>query len=318
MIFSFLSVSKYVTIREIICVPSASDTRRALTNVHSQLSANSDTAGFREYMKIQWRISIMRLEMDNGEQKKKRTADPADAFIPPKDERRTIGTEFKKMKEMGFKDGSRYFWDYYHWPVIVTVIVILCSISLITTVIKNKRPYVIEVMMYNNYVSEDADTDAFCEEFADHMGENLTDSQMLFSASDYFDPETSSEEMMATLMKFSAMIAASELDLIGGDRKFIDYYSFGTEDDVYFYDLKEVLPADMYQQLEDDGLLYYSEYRDENGNTTGKYASAVDMSKSRLTDEGGLLITPCYLGIACNTSRLDTAIEFLRWALYID
>ena len=238
----------------------------------------------------------MRLEMDNGEQKKKRTADPADAFIPPKDERRTIGTEFKKMKEMGFKDGSRYFWDYYHWPVIVTVIVILCAISLITTVIKNKRPYVIEVMMYNNYVSEDADTDAFCEEFADHMGENLTDSQMLFSASDYFDPETSSEEMMATLMKFSAMIAASELDLIGGDRKFIDYY----------------------QQLEDDGLLYYSEYRDENGNTTGKYASAVDMSKSRLIDEGGLLITPCYLGIACNTSRLDTAIEFLRWALYMD
>lgn len=257
----------------------------------------------------------MRIELNQPDQEKKKTV--SDSFSPVKDEKRTIKTEWKKMKEMGFKDGWNYFLDYYRNPLIVILIVIVCVISLTVTIIRNKRPYVIEVNLYNNYVSEDADTDAFCESFAEHMGVNLDDYQMMFSASDYFNPEEASEEMTATLYKFAAMVAAGELDIIGGDRTFLDHYSTGTEEEVYFYDLKTILPDDLYQKFEEEDRLYYSNYLDEEGNVTGKYASAIEVSDTRLTDEAGLMITPCYIGIVCNSDRVDTAIEFIRWIFYL-
>lgn len=257
----------------------------------------------------------MRIELDQPDQEK---TSSSDSFIPPKDEKRTIKTEFAKMKDMGFKEGWKYFWDYYRNPVLVTIIIIICAVSIVTTVIRNKRPYVIEVNLYNNYISEETDTNAFCQAFAEHMGQNLTDSQMLFTAGDYFDPNTSSEEMMATVYKFAAMIAASELDIIGGDRTFVDYYAQGQPDEVYFYDLKEILPEEVYTYFEEEGRLYYSNYLDEEGNVTGTYASAVEVSGTRLTEEAGLLITPCYIGVASNSKRLDTAVEFIRWIFYLD
>lgn len=260
------------------------------------------------------RLFTMRIELDQPDQKK---TSSSDSFIPPKDEKRTIKTEFVKIREMGFKEGWKYFWEYYRNPVLVAIIVIVCVVSIITTVIQNKRPYVIEVSIYNNYISEEADTNAFCEAFAEHVGENLTDSQMLFTAGDYFDPNTGSEETMATLYKFAAMIAASELDIIGGDRTFVDYYAQGQKDEVYFSDLEEVLPQELYAYLEEEGRFYYSNYLDEEGNVIGKYASAIEVSNTRLTDEAGLLITPCYVGIACNTKRPDTAVEFIRWIFYL-
>ena len=263
-----------------------------------------------------WRINTMRIELETPDQKKKTSS--SDSFIPPKDEKRTFKTEFAKMKEMGFKEGFKYFWYYYRNTLLVIVLCIICAVSLVTTIIRNKRPYVIEVQLYNNYVNPDVNTDDFCLSFAEHMGKNLDDYQMLFTASDMFDPETMSEEMQATFYKFAAMIAASELDIIGGDRTFVDYYAQGMTDEVYFYDMKTILPEDLYTYFEENDMFYYSNYLDENGAVIGKYASAIDASESRLTDEAGLLITPVYVGVACNTGRLEESIEFIRWIFYLD
>lgn len=259
----------------------------------------------------------MRIELDQPDQKKKKTV--SDNFTPVKDERRTFKSEWNKMKAMGFHDGWSYFWDYYRNTVLLIILAIVIVTSLTITVIRNKRPFVIEINLYNNIIAEDTDTDAFCEAFAEHMGVNLKDYQMMYSASDYFNPEQGSEEMQATVMKFAAMIASSELDIIGGDRTFIDYYSCGEEDSVYFYDLKEVLPDDLYRKFESENRIYFSKYTDEDGIVLGEYPSAIDVSNTRLTetDGGGLMVTPCYVGIACNSTRVDAAVEFLRWIFYM-
>ncbi len=256
----------------------------------------------------------MRIELEQPE--KKKTA--SDSFIPPKDEKRTIRSEFQKIKELGLKDGWRYFLDYYRNPLLVTLAIIAIAISLGYSIIQNKRPHIIEVYLCNNYVEDTASLDTFCQSFADHMGMNLDDYQMMLSVSDHFDPSSPSEEMTAAFYKLAAMISASELDIIGGDRIFLDYYSFGEEDEVFFSDLSEILPDDLFAKLESEGRLYYSKYLDETGKSIGEYVSAVDVSGSRLFEEADLWITPCYVGITSNTTRLETAIEFLRWIFYME
>ena len=44
-----------------------------------------------------------------------------------------------------------------------------------------------------------------------------------------------------------------------------------------------------------------------------QYAAAIDVSDTRIVNKNCLLGTPCYLGIAVNTSRLQTSIDFLEW-----
>ncbi len=256
----------------------------------------------------------MKIELEQPE--KKPTA--SDSFIPPKDEKRTLKSEIQKMKELGWKDGWNYFLDYYRNPTLVTIAIIAIVISLSYSIIQNKRPYVIQVYLCNNYVEDTETLDTFCESFAEHMGMNLKDYQMMFNVSDHFDPTEASEEMTAAFYKLAAMISSAELDIIGGDRVFVDYYSFGEEDEVFFSNLSEVLPKDLFAKLETENRLYYSKYLDENGKAIGEYVSAIDISGTRVFDEADLWLTPCYVGITSNTQRQETAIEFLRWIFYME
>lgn len=255
----------------------------------------------------------MRIELEQPDKK----PTPSYSFMPPKDEKRTIKSEFQKMKELGWKDGWRYFLDYYRNPLLVTLAIIVLAVSLAHSIIQNKRPYILQVYMCNNLVEDASTLDTVCESFAAHLDRNLKDEQMMLTVSDQFDPSNPSEDMTALFYKLAAMIASSELDIIGGDRLFIDYYSYGEESEVFFRDLEQVLPEDLFAKLEEEDRLYYSKYLDDDGNFVRDYVSAINISDTRLFDEGKLLISPCYVGIPANTQRLDTAIEFLNWIFYM-
>ena len=258
----------------------------------------------------------MRIELEQPEDQKKKTE--SDSFMPPKDERRTFKTEIAKMKEMGFQAGWNYFWDYYKYWVIGIVAGIIFIASMAHSVIQNRRPVVIEIQLFNNAAESDETVSAFNEAFAAHMGTDLKKSQMTFSYSDLFDPDNPSEQMQASFYKFAAMTAAQELDIIGGNRAFVDYYGYTTEDNSYFADLKELLPEDLFSQLEAAGKLYYCKRLDENGAAIREYAAGINIDGSRLVNDAKLLVVPSYIGIIQNTQRLDTAIEFIRWIFYLD
>lgn len=256
----------------------------------------------------------MRIELEQPEKKKT----PSDSFMPPKDEKRTLKSEIEKFKELGWKDGWRYFVDYYRTPLLVTLAILALAISLTHSIIQNKRPHILQIYMCNNLVDDPATLDSFCESFAAHLGRNLKDEQMMLTVSDQFDPSSPSEDTTAIFYKLAAMISSTELDIIGGDRVFIDYYSYGEENEVFFSDLEQILPEDLFAKLEAEGRLYYSKYTDDDGNFVRDYASSIDITGTRLIDEAKLWITPCYVGIPANTQRLDTAIEFLRWIFYME
>ena len=98
----------------------------------------------------------MRIEADDPSKKQPKKEE----FNPVKSEKRSFKSEIAKMKSMGFKDGWEYFWSYYKVPVFVIIGVIAIVISITMSVIRNSRPFIVQVHVYNNYLSDNADVDS--------------------------------------------------------------------------------------------------------------------------------------------------------------
>ena len=104
----------------------------------------------------------MRIEADDPSKKQPKKEE----FNPVKSEKHSFKSEIAKMKSMGFKDGWEYFWSYYKVPVFVIIGVIAIVISITMSVIRNSRPFIVQVHVYNNYLSDNADVDSLEKEFA--------------------------------------------------------------------------------------------------------------------------------------------------------
>ncbi len=251
----------------------------------------------------------MRLEADD----KSKAQAKKEEFTPVKNEKRSIKSEIAKMKAMGFKDGWEYFWSYYKVPVFIIIIVVAMVVSITVSVVRNSRPFIVQVHVYNNYLTDDADVTSLEEEFADYVGMNLNDYQINFDLTEYLDLNGTDESSYTSMMKVMAMVAAHDLDVIGGNTAFVNYYGVGEEDNTLFADLEEVLPTAFFQYLKEQDRILYLNRTDENGTVLGQYAAAIEVSDTRIVNKNYLQVTPCYLGVACNTSRLDNSIAFLEW-----
>ena len=251
----------------------------------------------------------MRIEADDPSKKQPKKEE----FTPVKNEKQSIKSEIAKMKSMGFKDGWEYFWSYYKVPVFIIIGVIAIVVSITTSVIKNSRPFIVQVLVYNNYMTDDADVSSLEQEFADYEGLNLKDYQINFNLTEYLDLKGSDENSYTGMMKVMAMAAAHDLDVLGGNTEFVTYYGVGEEDTTLFADLEETLPPAFFQYLKEQDRLLYLNRTDEDGNVIGQYAAAIEVSDTRIVNKNYLQITPCYLGIACNTSRQESSIDFLEW-----
>ena len=254
----------------------------------------------------------MRIELEDPS-KKKEQEEAAAIFSPPKDEKRTVKSEIAKMKSLGFSAGWHYFWEYYHVPVIVIICVIAFGISITVSVIRNSRPYVITVSVFNNVLAEDADVDALQEEFAGSVGMNLKDYQIGFNLSEYYEPSAVDEASYTTLMKLTAQVSASDIDVLGGNASFMNYFGISEESNLILTDLEQILPAQFLQYLKEQDRLLTMNYLDEDGRVAGTYVAGVEISNTRLVNAQTLQISPCYLGIVTTSKRADTAVSFLKW-----
>lgn len=251
----------------------------------------------------------MRIEAEDLKKKDPRE----ESFRPVKQERGSLKSEIAKMRSLGLKGGWEYFWSYYRVPVVIIVVVLVMAISIAHSVIRNSRPFVIQVHVYNNVLNEDADVAALEEAFTEYEGKNLTDYQISFNFSEYLDFNATDENSYSSMMKVMAMAAAQDLDVFGGNTAFMNHYGNGEEDSVMFADLEEILPTQFFQYLKEQDRILYLKHTDEEGHVLGQYAAGIEVSKTRIVNENCLLVTPCYLGIACNTSRLEASIDFLEW-----
>lgn len=212
----------------------------------------------------------------------------------------------------GFKKKAQYIWDYYHKPFIVLVIIAAMVISAGVSIYNNlKYETVFYCSLINNVVT-DEDTDLLETDFAAYYDLDTSCEKVVFDSTlriNYSPEDLDTEASYVSYQKFSAMISARIIDCTISDNSVTSVWAEGGT----FYNLEELLPADVLSQISDH-LVYYTMYEDEN-DTTGTYAPyAVDLSGTKWAKNSSIYLKQPLFSIVINAKYPDAAVAFIKYA----
>ncbi|MCL2254536.1 MAG: hypothetical protein FWC09_08845 [Lachnospiraceae bacterium] len=146
------------------------------------------------------------------------------------------------LKGMPFKKKFAYFWEYYRYHVIVTVISLFVIISAVNSMV-NRKDYSLYAMMINSYMYM---SDEIAEEF-NIFADIDTNYYTYIDTDTTVDLDSFSQYEMATSQKIAAVVMAGDLDLIVSDgRVFLSY-----AENSFFGDLREILSEAELKKYED-------------------------------------------------------------------
>ncbi len=214
-----------------------------------------------------------------------------------------IREQNRKMKGKPFKEKFAYFWEYYRNMTIVIILVLIFGGNLIYSV-ATATDNALGVIMINSYTSMDPykymdDYNLFAEintkKFHTNLDVNFT-----------VDPDSFDEFSIANIQKLSAMVAASQIDvLFGAENSILGYAQTG-----FFLDVREVLPEKIYQKYE-DGMIWYDIPDDE---VDGEVPVALKVNDTALMQESGAYYgQDAYLAFIANSVNPENAVKFLEY-----
>lgn len=255
--------------------------------------------------------------------------------MPVSDE---IRQEHKKVKNMTPKEKLSYFWDYYKYHTIGTIVAVFLIFTLVHDIVTSKE-YAFCAVYFNSVQA--FDTNEYGVKFAEYAGIDLEEYDILLDNTMYYSLTDLSETSMATAQKFAAMVQSREVDVVLSDEDIFANYAKNE----MFYDLREVLPQDLMEQYEDN--LFYIDWAEVEARDKAmdEYWSSEDDSAyyeelERTFSAGhrdpsvmenpipiGIYVgdapqmteTQCYpgtdpvFGIVRNTEKLETALMYLRF-----
>lgn len=230
-----------------------------------------------------------------------------------KEGRSSFKKEVEKIKTMNKKDIPWYIWEYYKFPIIAIVMTIVIVGMLIQGWVENSKPNLISGAYINAPTSLGSDEDYISRTFFDYLDKDPKKNNMSIRTNLNLstDPNTIDQMSMATTQIISAQIVSKDLDFISGSADVIDYY---TQTPAIFFNLKEILPDDLYQSLEEN--FYYAQddkgnfLTDENGD---QVPVALDITDSHIVEGMGFLTDKLYIGFVINSQRLDNIVEYVHY-----
>lgn len=222
-------------------------------------------------------------------------------------------TEGAKLKKMTFGEKVKYIWEYYKIHIIIVALIAFLVISIGQVVYRNiKYESVFHCAMVNSLLSI-KEEEYIIDDFGKYIGIDKEHETLTFDSGYIFmwDNSSNSDTNLTSRMKVASSLAAQTLDIFLADETYI----VSAAPEGQLYDLTEVLPENIFKQIED--RLFYTEGEDGT-----KRAYAIDLTGSHLTtDEVGekiLYQTPPYFAIVINTEHLDMSIQFLKYALELE
>ena len=156
--------------------------------------------------------------------------------------------EFKEereaIKNASFKERFSYFWCYYKWHVIGTIIAIAVVGSFVYQYITHKEN-AFYVVVLNSYAYPSA------QDYTDNLAEifelDTSKEQVLFDTSVYVDFKSNDQRTMTSAQKIIVYMASNELDLMISDTKSLEYYLYNDT----FLDLTTVLTPEQVEKYKD-------------------------------------------------------------------
>lgn len=222
-----------------------------------------------------------------------------------------IKAEKGKFKSLSFGEKIAYIKDYY-WMHILTVIIIAVVIYSIFITYKSKDfNTVLYCALVNNEKSLwDPDTDSYesllSKPFEEYLGIDGDKDRIIIDNNYILDYERDSEMSVYSAESLVAMIYSSQLDILIGNELSLNY--FCEDDDTFFHPLNEIFD-DEFLNRHQEKIIYHT-YKDGT-----KVPVAFDISECTLTKEAALTVSPAYISVYANTTRLDTAKEYIQFIL---
>ena len=156
--------------------------------------------------------------------------------------------EFKEeraaLKNAGFKEKWKYFWDYYKLHVVISAIAIAMITTLVVQIMQRKDTALFVAMI--NGGSLQADPSLYVNEFCEYAGVDTDEATSLFDTTMYIDFNNLNDVTKSSLEKMMVYIAAQEVDVVVTATDMFEYYGYGPT----FIDLREFLTAEQIAKYE--------------------------------------------------------------------
>ncbi len=221
--------------------------------------------------------------------------------------------EKKKLKKLSLKDKLIYIWDYYK----IHILLCLFALFLIGTLIYNYTRDRKEVVLHGVHINASPNQEyreAATTGFLEHLGLDPEEYMVAYDFDLTLGSEFETGELDSnTIMKIVTLMAAAEMDyIISSESASANYSDAGK-----YYDLEELLPADLFEQVKDS--VVYMTPTQEQADRKDEYAMVLDLSTlTNLPERYEINTEPLYLGFICNTTRGDNCVEFVRYLLELD
>lgn len=212
--------------------------------------------------------------------------------------------ERKKLSELkGFSKKVEYIWDYYRYWILGILVAIAFCVSIGSSIYHNiKYTQIFYCSIFNNPLTDEG-LASLETGFSDYYGLDPESETIYFDSSFIINAEGDPQTNYVTIQKIGAVVASKTVDLMIGDTFTLEQYAV----DGYFYDLEELLPPETYEALSEYMIPYT--YIEEN--ITAPYA--IDLSQSRLVQEGILYVKEPIAGIVINSQHPEVAVKFLEY-----
>lgn len=217
------------------------------------------------------------------------------------------------FKELSPKEKAGYIFDYYKIPIIGGILLaILIGFLLYHYIFENQ-----DTLVYGMYVNISADEMTSQDVPADYMtysNHSTKDYRTYFEGNLFMgtDLGVEAESDYSTVMKLATTIAAKQLDFLVCD----DYVFENYEKVAGYADLSELLPADLFEQMESEGRIIYGQGTEENAERTDEYAMAIDITDTDFAAQyhmQPLSGDTIYLTFVVNSTKPDECVNVLRY-----
>lgn len=246
--------------------------------------------------------------------------------------------EFKEERE-ALKNGTpkqklAYFWYYYKWHVIISVIIIGMLVSFIYQYANRKdtafNAVLLNASLLDQISSEQPD---FLTDFAEKEGIDLNTSDITFDTSIRVVEGSMDEVSVTSTQKLMVYVAANELDSMITDFDSFQKYANSS----LFYDLRDILTEEQFQALEpyfyyvDRDVVLAIEAANDDLNTdyTPEYPDPLHPEEMQDPVPVGICLTGCkdltdnyyfrgdgiVMGIYANAEHADTAVDLAEYLL---
>ncbi|WP_031552402.1 hypothetical protein [Oribacterium sp. FC2011] len=164
-----------------------------------------------------------------------------------------IKNEKKKLSRMTFGQKAEYIFEYYKFPIIVTLVVIILVVSVLKTLINNK-PLGFYAMFLNGSGQEmSIGADELEKRFAEYAEIDGGKEKVVIDTTASFNPNVNSQYTIAQNAKITALFASHDLDAMVIDPGVFTYYALSGA----FSDLREVLSEEEFRRYEEANKIYY-------------------------------------------------------------